>query len=264
MRDEPSWRPALAQLLELMREGKDWINLPEFLRGLRESKRKLKGWQMEKVTRKACMAGREGVIMMCLQRVKQTDLGLWEPAVVRELMWAAVRKAQAGDWKKEAVEAGVKFAEDVWVMMQDPNQIDVAKKRGKIDSMRRPEVVGVLVLLHAARAAMFGGGKDEGGKVAKYVERLLTVWEGFDMTFKEGDWNQANQNLMMLAPVWSGMQMARRVLRKGSDRGKELGVILAECESALPNLRNTIMAHQPKECVRRGLNMYDELSKICS
>lgn len=170
----------------------------------------------------------------------------------------------SGEWKKEAVEAGVKFAEDVWVMMQDPNQIEAAKINGTIDSMRRPEVIGVLVLLHAARAVMFGEGKDEGGKVAKYTERLLTVWAGFNMTFKEGDWNQANQILVMAAPVWSGMRMARRVLGKGSELEKELGVILAEMEPVLQNLRDTITTHQPKEDVRRGLNMYDELSKICS
>lgn len=277
LRDEPATDPSIARVLQLMRETGHWGNLPGFLAGLQTARRKPKGWQMERVARKACLVGKEGLVVQCVRSAEITGLGLWEVGVVRELMWAAMRRAQAGAWRRNAVERGLLFAEMVWVLLQDPKQA-VPRGSGLVNPRGRSEVVGVLLQLHAAMAIVTQGGtegvkvQDEGKRVGKYVRLLLASWDNARLGVTEkGDDHEANRQLMRWAPVWHGMKLAREVLGKDSSLGRELTVKLCQVEPVLQKAQERVLlaqtapatpadlAHQ-EEGIRRGVKVYDDLS----
>ncbi|KAL2050863.1 hypothetical protein ABVK25_008924 [Lepraria finkii] len=197
-KDEPPTRPSIAKVVDLMTETGDWKNLPGFLEGLKTARRRVKGFQYEKMVRRANDCGRMGVVVDCLRRVEGTGMGLWDVRVARWVMWGAMAKAMQADWREEGVEKGAKFAEGIWELCCDPRH--GGTRGGLEDPKKRPEVVGVLVQMHAAKAHLFGGGKDEGGAVEKWVRVLLKVWGNTEMEVAEGDWYDANDKTLIWAP----------------------------------------------------------------
>lgn len=262
-RDLPPMRKSFAKVLDMMGEagGNAWDNLPALLVGLKRSRWKIRGWQQEKLVRRACFAKQEGLIIQCMRRVDIMELSMREPGVVMEMMRAALRRAQDGEWGKEGVRRGVKFAESVWWLMQEPGHT----RLGLHDPMRSPEVAGIMVLLNAAKAVLHGEKKDVGGHVARYVEILLAQWKNADLGTVERDKFDANRKLLGWAPVLHGMKMARQVLGEQSDMGKELGIKLArEVEPMLEKARELTLTQLSEEGTRRGLKLYLELSGLSS
>lgn len=258
-KEEPATRPAIKKVVDLMTETKDWRNLRGFLEGLMTARRSVKGFQMEKMVRKVNECGKMGVVLECLQRVEDTGLGLWELRVAREVMWGATAKAMQADWSEEGVEQAVKYAEMVWEMMLDPRHRE--KMHGDQDAKKRPEVIGVLVQMHAARALVENIG-DDVGLVEKYVKMMLQVWGNTEKTFEEGDWDDANFKLTMWAPVWHGMAMAQKVLGAKTPIGKELGTKLKELESLIAQAQPLVRDNSTEEGPRRGLRLYESLSQV--
>lgn len=152
--DEPRTISSLAKILDLLPHAGEgaWENLPAFLAGLKISKRKLKGYQMEKIVRRACKQGREGLIMQCMKQVERTGLSLWDAGAAREMMMASVRRANEAKWTKNGVAGALRFAEAVWSLMQEPRHALPKKRDGLADPMSRPEIVGILLQLHSANA----------------------------------------------------------------------------------------------------------------
>ena len=259
MKDEPATRPAIKKVVDLMTETKDWRNLPGFLEGLATARRMVKGFQFEKMVRKANDCGKMGVVLECLKRVKDTGMGLWELRVAREVMWGATAKAMQADWSEEGVEKGTKFAEMIWELMLDPKHRE--KMHGDQDAKKRPEVIGVLVQMHAARALIDGIG-DDGGVVEKYVKMMLQVWGNAETNLEDGDWDDANHKLTMWAPVWHGMTMAQKLLGAQTPLGKELGAKLKELESLIRQARPLLLDNPSQEGTRRGLKLYESLSQV--
>ena len=259
VKDEPATRPAIKKVVDLMTETKDWRNLPGFLDGLMTARRSVKGFQLEKMVRKANECGKMGVVLECLKRVEDTGMGLWELRVAREVMWGATAKAMQADWSEDGVEKGVKFAELIWEMMLDPRHRE--KMHGDQDAKKRPEVIGVLVQMHAARALVENIG-DDVGLVEKYVKMMLQVWGNTETTFEEGDWDDANYKLTMWAPVWHGMAMAQKVLGAKTPIGKELGTKLEELESLIGRAQPLVRDNSTEEGPRRGLKLYESLSQV--
>lgn len=152
--DEPRTISSLAKILDLLPQAGEgaWENLPAFLAGLKISKRKLKGYQMEKIVRRACKQRKEGLIMQCMKQVERTGLSLWDAGAAREMMLASVRRANEARWAKNGVAGALKFAEAVWSLMQEPLHALPKKRDGLVDPMSRPEIVGILLQLHSANA----------------------------------------------------------------------------------------------------------------
>lgn len=260
-KDEPNTRASFAKVLALMSETGDWKNLPGFLEGLRIARRSVKGWQMEKMVRKANESGRMGVVHDCLRRVEGTGLGLWDVRVAREVMWGAVGKCVRSGWSKEGVEGGRKFAEDVWELMFDPRHAE--KMVGREDAKKRPEVLGVLVQMHAAKAVLFGEGKDEGGKVEIYMGLMLGQWDNAELEIDEENWSDANYKLLTWAPVWHGMMLAQTVLHPSSPTAKTLKTKLTQdVEPLIETAAAALAAHPSEDGKRRGLKMYEELIQV--
>lgn len=152
--DEPRTISSLAKILDLLPQAGEsaWENLPGFLAGLKISKRKLKGYQMEKIVRRACKQGKEGLIMQCMKQVERTGLSLWDAGAAREMMLASVRRADEAGWTKNGVAGALKFAEAVWLLIQDPRHALPKRRDGLVDPMSRPDIVGILLQLHSANA----------------------------------------------------------------------------------------------------------------
>ena len=244
-----------------MAETKDWKNLPGFLEGLKTAKRRLMGFQVEKMVRKANEDGKQGVVHDCLRRVEGTNMGLWDVRVAREVMWGAVLKAIQNGWSQEGVEKGVKYAENIWELMFDPRHAE--RQTRDSDPKKRPEVIGVLVQMHAAKAVMFGGREEEQKFVEKYSELMLKAWGNADWEVNEQEWNDANYKLLMWAPVWHAIKMARQVLKTGSPVSNDLGTKLTQdLEPLLQKTQAILVAHRPQEGRRRGLKMYEELTQV--
>ena len=259
VKDEPATRPAIKKVVDLMTETKDWRNLPGFLEGLMTARRRVKGFQLEKMARKANECGKMGVVLECLKRVEDTGMGLWELRVAREVMWGATTRAMQADWSEEGVEKGTKYAEMIWEMMLDPRHRE--KMHGDQDAKKRPEVIGVLVEMHAARALIENIG-DDGGMVEKYVKMMLQVWGNTEKTFEEGDWDDANYKLTIWLPVWHGMTMAQKVLGAKTPIGEELGAKLKELDSLIALARPLLLENPGQEGLRRGLKLYESLSQV--
>lgn len=265
-RDEPATRSSFAKVVELMGESGDWGNMAGFLEGLKVARRKLAGWQVEKMVRRANEGGKMGVVHDILRRVEKTGVGLWDVGVCREVMRGAVLKATQSGWSEEGIEKGVKYAENIWELMWDPRHVEEQKKVG-MDPRRRPEIVGVMILMHGVKAIKLEGGKDEGGMVEKYAEIMLKRWENSRgiMVVDEQDWSDANYKLCVWAPVWHGIKVARQVVGVGSPLGKRLGEKLSQdLEPLVRKCQAIILAHAPKEGTRRGLKMYEDILQASS
>lgn len=266
-RDEPAGRSSFAAVVRMMSESGEWGNMAGFLEGLKVARRKVAGWQVEKMVRRANEGGKQGVVMDILRRVERTGVGLCDVEVCREVMRGAVLKATRSGWSEEGIRKGVKHAENIWELMWDSRHVEEQKKAG-MDPRRRPEIVGVMVLMHAVKAVKLGGGKDEGGLVEKYAEIMLKRWEKSreDMMIdNEEDWSDANYKLYIWAPVWHGMKMARQVVGAGSPLGKRLGEkLIQDMEPLVEKSRAIVLEHTPEEDTRRGLKMYEDVVQASS
>ncbi|KAL6722326.1 hypothetical protein ACLMJK_001433 [Lecanora helva] len=259
-KDEPATRASIARVTQLMGETRDWRNLPEWLEGLRIAGRKVRGMQLEKMVRRAGEGGRGGVVMDCLRRVEGTGMGLWDLRVAREVFWCAVGRCVQGGWGKEEVERAGRWVEGVWELCADPRHTE--KMTRESDPKRRAEVVGVMVLVHAARVVLHGE-KEAADAVGKYAEMMLGLWDSKEVGFEEGDWNDANYKMLMWAPVWRGMALARNVVGETSPLGKQLGIKLSEeLEPLMQSGQAVLSAHPPAEGRRRGLKMCEDLSQV--
>lgn len=265
-RDEPPTRSSFARVVQLMGESGDWGNMAGFLEGLKVARRKLAGWQVEKMVRRANEGGKMGVVHDILRRVEKTGVGLWDVKVCREVMRGAIWKGVQSGWSEEGIERGVKYAENIWELMWDPRHVEEQEKAG-MDPKARPEIVGVMVLMHAIKAVKLGGGKDERGLVEKYAEVMLKRWENSrgEMLVDEQDWSDANYKLLTWAPVWHGMRMARQVVGAGTPLGERIGEKLSQDLEPLMQISQAVLlAHAPEEGTRRGLKMYEDILQVSS
>lgn len=265
-RDEPPTRSSFAKVVQLMGESGNWGNMAGFLEGLKVARRKLAGWQVEKMVRRANEGGNMGVVHDILRRVETTGVGLWDLNVCREVMMGAVLKGVQSGWSEEGVEKGVKYAENIWELMWDARHVEEQKKVG-VNPRGRPEIIGVMVLMHAVKAAKLREGKDEGGMVEKYANLMLKRWENSrsDMVMDAEDWSDANYQLWIWAPARHGIEMARQVVGAESRLGKRLGQkLIQDLEPLMEKSQAIISAHAPEEGTRRGLKMYEDILQASS
>ena len=263
-KDEPPTRSSVAKVVNLMAETKDWRNLPGFLEGLKTARRRVPGYQIEKMVRKANEDGRQGVIHDCLRRVESTGFALCHIEVGREVMRGAVYKAIQNGWSEEGVEKAVKYAQNIWELMFDPRHTE--DQTAESDPKRRSDVIGVLVQLHAAKAFMFGDRKDQENLVEKYATMMLTWWDNAELEVKQEDRFDASKKLLMWAPVWHGMKMACQVLEAGSPQlaAKLSANLTKDLEPLIQKTQAILSAHPPQTGSRRGLKMYEDLPQVSS
>lgn len=272
--DEPRTPSSLAKILDLLPQAGEsaWENLPAFLAGLKISKRKLKGYQMEKIVRRACKQGKEGLIMQCMKQVERTGLSLWDAGAAREMMLASMRRADEAKWTKNGVTGALKFAEAVWLLMQDPRHALPKKRDGLVDPMSRPEIVGILLQLHSANALhqLPDPPSNNMSAVRSYATMILVQLSRLDPSelsppllppppisspppassssppiVPKEIFNAANEKAHLYSPLAHGMRLAMQLLTttaspedanlrtKLQQRSTQLGKLLEDCKELL-------------------------------
>ena len=256
-KDEPNSRATFNKVLALMAETGDWSVLPGFLEGLKTAGRRLEPGLLEKIVRKAVEAGKTGVVIECLKRVDATGLGLWDLGVAREVMWGATALAIQGEWSKGAVVKGVRYAENVLDMMFEPEHGAVQGDHPRT----RPEILGLLLQIHATKVVLFDETGDEAGMVAKYARMMLTHWILGHFEAAHSDWVDANYTTVTWAPVSHGMKLASQVLGKQAALGKLLAQKMEQdLEPLLQKAQILVRESTPEGGRRRGLVVSEELA----
>jgi hypothetical protein len=248
-KDQPGTVEGLLNLISLMKDKKDWDNLPIFLEGLRIAGRKLKPQYMEKLVRKAGQAGQQQTILECARRVSRTGFALKDLNLVRQVMWWTQRKALSAGWTAQSTKKALSMAEQIADLLEDEKHCG-GPVRGASDPRARPEVAGILLQLAAAHAK-FSSGKDEDGKVEIYSKRLLGTLAR-KVNLREGlpagkDLWTSNALLCYITPIVYGMKEAVGILGPQSEITRQL----KEQEPALATIaageREKIMAEEPAE-----------------
>ncbi|KAL8912092.1 MAG: hypothetical protein Q9171_002880, partial [Xanthocarpia ochracea] len=261
--DEPNTRKSMAQIVELCKEGRDWVNMVPFLMGLKTAGRKVKWWQFEKIIRRMGVKGGLGAVMEMARRVEETGVKLGHVQVAREAMWGGVLKCVQSGWSKEGVKEGEKFVEAMWQMLSEERHVDRNATGKETDPKMKPEIVGVLLWIRALRSSLFGESQDVDGKIKRAAEMVLAVWKNADLTVDDNGWYDANHKLMMWTPVWHGMKMARKIVGENTVLGRDLATtITSDLEPLLRKAQENVSRHVSEDSSRRGLLLYDELSKI--
>ena len=272
--DEPSTSKSLAQMVELCKEGKDWVNMVPFLIELKTAGRKVKGPQFEKMVRRMGEEGGLGVIIEMARRVEGTGMRLGELGIAREALWGAVMKYIRSERNEAAVQDAHKFIEAIWQLLSDERHVDrPATGKKASDPKTHPEIIGVLLWIRALKASLLADNQDADGTVKRAAEMVLAVWNRDENKTNNnntiGDdedttnWYDANRTLIMWAPVWHGMHMARGIVGENTPLGRDLAnAISLDLEPKLKKAQRVVAQHVGEDVTRRGLVVYDELSKM--
>ncbi len=257
-KDVPNVYHALFDAIELMKEKKDWDNLPNLLEGLKHGGlRTQKLLLKQKVVGKATRAGRQEVILECLRRAADTGIVLEESEFVAKVMLSMHYKAQNSDWDKHETAKALSWAEMVVALLEDPKHAGNRKLDGKKDPRVQPEVTGILLELAAVRAVKHLGSRDSNGKVAEYAMRFL----GTPLELKEPE-NEYVLNPWLLShiPILHGMYEALKVLDPSSVVAARLKTKSEELDACVSVYRNMLSeVAGAKERPRVGLKMFEKL-----
>jgi hypothetical protein len=223
-KDQPGTVEGLLKLISLMKDKKDWDNLPIFLEGLRIAGRKLKPQYWEKLVRKAGQASQQHTILECARRASRTGFVLKDLNLVREVMWWIQHKALSAGWSARSTKKALAMAEQIADLLEDEKHCGGTFISAS-DPRARPEVVGVLLQLAAAHAKL-SSGKDEDGKVEIYAKRLLgTLARKVNLRERlpmGRDLWTSNALLCYITPIVYGMREAAEILGPQSEIAKQL------------------------------------------
>lgn len=238
----------------------DWCNLLPLLCGMKDSKRGLQAHRLEWVIRKACEAGKHGVILECAKQSARTGLELREVEVVRTLFQGFHDAAHKSNFGRATVERSLKQAKQATSLIGLPNKKGVSIKE---DATRQPDIIGVLLELSASHALQASEGKDEDGEVASYARRTLDTWPVGDFDLKEPTkWSTANEKLKQMVPLWHGMKLAMKVKEVKTDNQlrtnlqKQMDQLGRNIEAAMK-----IVSEGDRSYIPKSLTMSQELYK---
>ncbi|CAL3970107.1 hypothetical protein PZA11_006399 [Diplocarpon coronariae] len=273
-KDIPQRDKVLRQVLALMKEKKDWDNLPNLLGGLMHTNFIYPESTLRKIVQAAGVAGRQDTILECLRRVEFTGMTLVNHQFAVQVFFWLLQKAVAADWRVEETKKAFAWAEIVRDLMDEPrnkapahiykHELRYEESHGVFGLAKyQPEVAGILLQLAAMRAKQ--GGADAEGKVEKYANDLLTAplkfkpvtrgpYETPDSIHMPGHW------LSIHVPVLHGMKGALTLLDPKSEVGRGIKAKHDELEQLLLLVKNHLAdATTTREKPLQGLLLYEKL-----
>lgn len=259
-KDLPNSKKSLRQAIRLMKEKKDWVNLPNLLQGLRvagtnTNSPEIKGIILTKIT----AVGRQEALLECLRRVEDTGMQLKEPNFAIRVMLAMQMRAFTTDWHDQELAKALKWAEKVVELMESPKHAGSRILAGENDPRLQPEVIGILLELAAVRAVKHLESRDVDGKVAEYGTRLLGTPLDFKTPAEETEY-ELNPWLWAHVPVLHGIYEALRVLESSSAVAEGLqkkGEVLDAMVSTYYEKLASIASKGGKQLI--SLQMYEKL-----
>ena len=275
-------RDHVKKAIRLMKESKDWDNLPAILIGFKDAKNPVESWRLIAFTRKAGQAGRLDVILECARRVSDTGFCLSDPTLTTEIMWQLQHKAVRSRWLLKETHQALSWAEMISELLEDKRHAGGKVIDPERDVRVQSGVIGVLLQLSAARAYLFHDGMDSDGKVAQYAAKLLGSPVSHVLGFEnwrdmikprhlaraeekattnqhKSDVVSLNQYLTYVVPVLHGLKLASQVL--GPVDG--LMKLAHELEISIDAQRGNLLKHgdtdSPGGHKLRGLEIYEQL-----
>lgn len=176
MKDMPSVRGSINEVLRLSIEHNEWYNWPKLLAGLHHAKVELDPEWEAKFVRKALKAGQLPMVLRCLQDVKNTGLTLRNEEVRRRVMQDIRSTAVLTEWDEEVTRKCLNRAQDFNINM-DREEHCGGHATTLDDPRAEPIFMAVPLELACMLSTKYGDGKDEDGIVRKYTARLLAALE---------------------------------------------------------------------------------------
>jgi hypothetical protein len=259
-KDVPSMKKALRQIFSLMKEKKDWDNLPNLLQGLKHVGFQTPTVEWKKMfVRKAAKAGRQEVVLECLRRAEDTGMSLKEPEFVTTVMLSMHKKAVDSDWHEHQTAKALSWAQMVVSLMEDPKHAGSRTLDGENDPRLQPDVIGVLLALAAVRAVKHLESRDVDEKVAEYAARLLGTPLKFQKPAEQTEYG-LNRWLSAHVPVLHGMYEALKVLDPSSDVAARLKTKSGELEAMVSTYKEILSdITSGKEMIPISLQTYEKL-----
>jgi hypothetical protein len=259
-KDLPNVRKSLYKAMSLMKDKKDWANLPNLLAGLNTSGANMSASKVKSmILSKILAAGRQETLLECLRRGEVTGIQLKDPDFVTRVLLTMQMRAFRADWHEHETAKALKWAEMVVELMEDPKHAGSRFLAGENDPRLQPAVIGLLLELAAVRSVKHLESRDVDGKVAEYGARLLGTLLEFK-TPAEETINELNSWLWTHAPVLHGIYEALKVLESSSavaeglqKKGEELDVMVSTYHEKLASLASK----DGKQLM--GLQVYEKL-----
>lgn len=265
-KDLPNHKKALFKAISLMKEKKDWGNLPNLLAGMKLAGMNTSGLSMKnRIVSLVRQAGRHEVILECLLRAEDTGIQLKEPVFATMVMLAIQQRAFDTDWHEHELAKALKWAELVVVMMEEPKHAGSRVLAGKDDPRLQPQVIGILLELASMKAVKYLEGRDVDGKVAEYSTRLLGTPLDFEPLAYESEHAYESEYalnpwLWAHVPVLHGMYEALKVLDPSSPVAEGLRTkseVLDSMVSTTYEKLADLASKENKSLI--GLKMYEKL-----
>jgi hypothetical protein len=267
----PNTVKSVNEVLRQMQTHWDWENLPMLLEGVcKHAKRKLPPYMYTKMTRLAGMNGRIDIIIRCARQIKHTGFSLGRsPETVNEILGWIQKPAIDSNWDVEATEKALEWTEKLIDLLEDPShRPPVSNDHTSMLAFpifRDPLVLGTRLHMAAALALKHRGGEDVDGKVAKYATDIVSVWPAQQGLFELhgpdvyapggllGYLRPPNTQLYFGSPVWSGLEMAAKVVNPllADQLRQRSALVRRELDAA--------MAAPERKPGRRGEDMYNTL-----
>lgn len=217
---DPQSRPTLNEAFEtiaLMKTPADWQNIVPFLSGMQRSNRLLNDNRWEWLVRKAGAANALGSLLECAKQADRTGFRFSKAGVAKRYFFELHRTAHSADFQDPALSKCLRLAEQAVWLMEDAEHV---VRDPALDPKRSPLTIAVLLELSASRAMNNFSGKDEGGHVKAYAQRLLGVWPR--VSFESAtNWTGVDNMLQENVPVFNGMRFALRL--KGISKDQSVG-----------------------------------------
>lgn len=264
--------------MELFREKKDWETLPNLIQGTKTvTGTSSPVWKTlrKTVILKLGNAGRQNILLELVRRGSDTGFTMSSREFSKHIFMCFGRKAYENDFDEAHTEKALLYAEQAAALMENPEHAGNTSLAGDNDPRLSPEIMGILLELAAVRASKHLGGKDKGGKVASYTEKLLNTPVAFKPLPDTENGYILHEYLYTYIPILYGMNLAQS-LQPGTkyaeelrSRAYKLSEDVSECRNRLVEWEALEKTKEPQEYpspLRNkknrplyGLTMYDKL-----
>ncbi|KAF8851367.1 hypothetical protein BDZ45DRAFT_631770 [Acephala macrosclerotiorum] len=263
--ERPNVRRSLATAVELMKEKRDWDNLPNLLKGLKTAAGLglTNTWKpvLRKVASRLGNAGRQDVLLECLRRGSETGITLSSRNFATTIITQFHRKAVDSDFNPQETKKAFSWAEQAAVLMENPEHAGNTNLAGEDDPRTSPEVIGILLDLAAVNCSKNLSGKDEDNKVASYAEKFLNTPVALKPVpdVKGRDGYGLNRWLWTGVPILHSLNLAQSILGPKSKYADELRSRAATVGAQVEDCKTRLEQWKRKNRHLYGTELYKKL-----
>lgn len=262
--------------VRLMKTRDDWANLTRLTSGYHRAHRQIDAGKMLGIVRWAGRTGNIYAVIDALRNSKVSHLYIRLLPVADNILHYLQTMALDADYAEKPTRDARTWAVMVHELAQDPVHAKQGRQgRARWALHREPQVVGQVLHLAAAHAALHRSGADEDGRVAKLAEMLAIVWpEGRRLKDLHAPYEIADKparriGFMMKADAHLALAVSRRIsiasfIVHGIGLAKrvvepELAARLEPIEKVLREELAELAAQREQIKADEGWSVYDKL-----